>query len=187
MEDDECDQRRPICIAHVTALVVWIIVVFYVYYIDPKFVHLIVGVIFGIPLFLFWYNPAPANDIYSLARTGMLSIGIVIAVSLLNNLSDNYTGNHSLMATLVCASLFCVLLTATDFYFGPKWISLTYHLRIIVQTFSVGLIGLAIGLYYVHRRSTGFTKASAPATLVPGSVTQQTEQAQPSTTTKTVS
>ena len=157
---EPADECKSVEYLHLGALIVWICVVLAVFWFDPNWIHLLVGIIFATPLFLFWYNPSCERDVNSMVRNGMLAIGLVVTVTLLNNLSDNYDGNHQLMSVLICSSLILVLLTATDFYFGPDWMSLTYHVRIVIQTFAVGVIALAIGLYYMHRRSSGFTKAS---------------------------
>jgi hypothetical protein len=152
------DVTRAIGYAYIAAIAAWTLIIIVLVIVDPSPVHAAIGVAFGLPLLFMWFNHKKliAADEHEMLRTGILSIGIVITVTLMNRLIADYQGSQGPMAFLVLFGLGTLLLSVLDFYFGPRWMGLTRHIRIILQTFAVGATALAAGLYCIHRRAVGF-------------------------------
>lgn len=114
----------------------------------------VIGYIFLLPLLLFYWNSWDLCDSHEaeMSRSGVLSIGIIVTVTLLNQLSANYTGPQGIMTGLYFASLILILLSVPDYYFGREYIALTRHVRIILQILGIGTIALAVTLHFTHRR-----------------------------------
>lgn len=136
-----------------TILVVWIIYAIVVFAFAKSKLVALVGAAFSIPLFLLWFNRHSilCTDEEEMIRTGTLSIGIVIVVSLLNHVTSSFTGSRPLMGALICVALLTLLISVPDFFFGHEYMSLTRHVRICFQTLAVGSVALAVALYYANR------------------------------------
>jgi amino acid transporter len=159
-QDDQHNARVTDIIGYtyMAAIAVWIIVIILVTCLDPSFVHPLLGCVFGTPLLLLWYNkdsltPEDECEIYG---GGVLAIGIVVTVSILNHISTSYNGSYGLMAFLVVLALTTLLLSVLDFYLGTRWMRLSRHIRIILKTYSIGFTALVVCMYFLHRKTAGF-------------------------------
>jgi hypothetical protein len=73
-------------------------------------------------------------------------------------MAENYDGNVKLMAVLVYIALLTILLSIPNLFFGHEYMCITRHFRLILQVFAAGTTALALSLYFVHRKTNGFTK-----------------------------
>jgi hypothetical protein len=107
---------------------------------------------------MLWYNKDRLNheDECEIYGGGVIAVGIVIMVSVLNYVSTNYDGNQGVMAFLVLLALISLLLSVLDFYLGPSWMRLSRHIHIIFKNYAIGFTALVVGMYFLHRKSVGF-------------------------------
>ena len=105
-------------------------------------------------------NKITAEDENEMMHSGVLSIGVVIVVTLVMTMSNNFHGDHKAMALVIFLTFIFVLFTVPDFYFGHAWMPVTRHIRIVFQVLSVATASLAVGLFFINRRLEGWTSNS---------------------------
>jgi hypothetical protein len=158
-EEHEEKVRRIIRIIHAIFLVIWIIILVYVCTKEPSFLSFFVGLIFTIPLALLVWHPGSRDDDCTVLHSGTLAISIIVTVTLINHLSENYSGNHDVMNLLVFGGLLSILLSVPNFYLGHEWLGVTHHLKTGFQILSVACIAVALTLYW-NCRSTKYFGAN---------------------------
>lgn len=160
--EDERPENMPLVLAliHVVSLVVWICIVMYTYQTHPHLVFVLLGVAWILPIVLLIagaFKITPEDEV-EMMNSGVLSISVIIIITLVSSMSNNFQGDHKTMAVLVFLTLIFVLFTVPDFYFGHRWMPVTRNVRIVFQLLSVSTASLAVGMFFVNRRSIGWTR-----------------------------
>ena len=145
------EETSLISAVHMFGLLLWTAIVLYVAIVDFSFLIIAIGTLFTIPHFLLWYNPVTkASDSNDLVENGILSISIIVIVSLLNHITDNFNGSCKAIVPLIFGSILFALLSVTDLYFGSKWMVVTKHAKMIFQTIAIGCAAMSAATYYTH-------------------------------------
>lgn len=84
-------------------------------------------------------------------KANFLTIGLIIALPLLLHVSKEYTGNANQMNLIIILSLIFSLLSLLDIWIRKKWLSVTKHIRSVLQTFALTLFILALYLFFLDK------------------------------------
>lgn len=85
-----------------------------------------------------------------LFKTNFLSLGLLVAIPLLGVMSANYGGNADHYLAILLAAIVCSLLSLVDLWVGYRYLSVTKHIKSILQQYSIFLLIFAVYLYFRH-------------------------------------
>lgn len=111
-----------------------------------------------LPLIVFVLAFASADQLETeteqvLMRYNTLTLGLVIVLPLLTWISDRFSGRgiqrKQYVAILVTALVFAML-ALVDVWVPQRWMSLETHVRSSLQTMSLGLLIVALYLFYLY-------------------------------------
>lgn len=161
-EDRPDKVKYAITGAYFVATVILLIITIYVFVKTLSPLYVLIGGIFLTSLALLaWFgSDMTVAEEDEMIRSGVLAITIIIVVSLLTTMSNNFTGDHRLLSLIIFIALISVLLTVPDFYFGKDWIPLTRHIRIAAQIVAVACVAICVTMFYLNRRCIGWTANS---------------------------
>ncbi len=111
-----------------------------------------------LPLVVFTLAFASAENLdteteAALMRYNTLTLGLVIVLPLLTWISDRFSGRgiqrKQYIGILVTALVFAML-ALVDVWVPQRWMSLETHVRSSLQTMSLGLLIIALYLFYLY-------------------------------------
>lgn len=87
-----------------------------------------------------------------LFRVNFLSLGLVVVIPLMGIMSKNYGGDMTHYLAILLAAIACSLLSLVDLWVGHRYLSISKHIKNILQQYSIFLLLFAIWLYYLHAK-----------------------------------
>lgn len=140
------DIRDAIAALYAGAALLWVLIAGGVAAAERTPAPLLTAAAFALPLLLLWGNSADLRnaDEHAMTEYGALAISLVTAITILTYISKNFGRKHPVVLYLVYASIFVILLSVPDYYFGHRWLPLTVHIRAVLQIFAVGHLALAV-------------------------------------------
>jgi len=143
-------------IIYITAIVIWLIIIIYTgfYKLKAAFVLIIPLVIFGIGIFSISSLTAEVEDYMFTAN--FLTVGLLLALPLLNWTSKNYSGSKQTFTLIIVLAITLSILSMYDIWVTKKWLSVYKHARSCLQTLSLTLVIFGLIEYFLCRETIIF-------------------------------
>ncbi len=144
-------------IIYIIFIVFWSILIWYF-----RFYRLKASYLLLIPYIVFIIGIANAGVLSTdieeeMFRANFLSVGLLLALPLLNWTNKDYNGDRRLFSTIIILALVFSILSLFDIWVSKKWLSLSKHIRTCLQTFSLTLIMFGLVEYFLCKEgNSGF-------------------------------
>jgi hypothetical protein len=140
-------------ITYIIGVLFWI---FLVYMTGLYQTNLLGLLILSIPIFVFGFGFISARHLTveveeCLFSANSLSIGLVILLPLLTELDKAYNRNRQLVTRSIILAVVLAMFSLIDVYVQPKYLSISKHVKSILQTLALTLLVYALYMYYSGR------------------------------------
>jgi hypothetical protein len=147
------EKSLTIQITYIISVLAWIFLIYITGLYETSLLGLL---ILAIPIFVFGFGFVSARHLTveveeSLFSANSLSIGLVILLPLLTELDKTYNKNKQLFTRAILIAIVLAMFSLLDVWVQPKYLSITRHIKSILQTMSLTLLIYALYSYYMGR------------------------------------
>jgi len=142
-------------IIYVIFIILWTILIWYFkfYKLKAWFILLIPYLVFTIGIFNVSVLSTDVEE--EMFRANFLSVGLILALPLLNWTNKDYNGDRRLFSTIIILALVFSILSLFDIWVSRKWLSVNKHVRTSLQTLSLTLIMFGLIEYFLCKEGNG--------------------------------
>jgi hypothetical protein len=147
------EKSLSIQITYIIGVLAWIFLIYITGLYETNLLGLL---ILAIPIFVFGFGFVSARHLTveleeCLFSANSLSIGLVILLPLLTELDKTYNKNKQLFTRAILIAIVLAMFSLLDVWVQPKYLSITKHVKSILQTASLTLLIYALYSYYTGR------------------------------------
>ena len=140
-------------IAYLVSAIAWIFLIYAVGFYNTSLLGFL---ILGIPLVVFAFGFVSARHLTveveeCLFSANSLSIGLVILLPLLTEIDKTYNRNRQVVTRAIIIAIVLAMFSLIDIWVSPKYLSLTKHVKSILQTCALSLLIFGLYMYYDGR------------------------------------
>jgi hypothetical protein len=138
-------------VIYVIAIVLWLFLIIY-----TKFYTLKAAFILSIPFIIFTISMINASELSTevedyMFAANFLTIGLLLALPLLNWTSKGYSGDKNLFTLIIVLAITLSIISMYDFWIPKKWLSVYKHYRSCLETLSLTLVIFGLIEYFLCR------------------------------------
>lgn len=118
-----------------------------------------------LPIFIFSIGFFSVPDISHqvegfMFRANLLTLGLLVALPLLNWMNERYQGDKLLFMKLISIAIIFSMLTLIDVWVPHRFLPIIKHIRSALQTISITLLIYVLFRFYIEESSASFHEKS---------------------------